>query len=80
MYKFTMTNRATKQFLALSKPLQKTFELFFAGLVYNPFLNKLSGDVYHAHVKYKWVAVWSVDKLNSTILVTYVGSREGAPY
>ena len=80
MYNFTMTNRAKKQFLALGKSLQKSFELFFAGIVYNPFLNKLSENIYHAHIKYKWVAVWSVDKPSRTIIVTYIGSREGAPY
>lgn len=80
MYKFTMKKKAEKQFMALSEPLQKSFALFFAGLVHDPFQNKLSEDLYHAHVKYKWVAVWEVDKSTKTITVIYVGSREDAPY
>ena len=41
---------------------------------------KLSGTTYHTHIKYKWVAVWDVDKKAKVVTITYIGSRENAPY
>jgi mRNA-degrading endonuclease RelE of RelBE toxin-antitoxin system len=80
MYKLIITNKAKKQYLSLDDSLRKSFELFFIDIVQNPFVNKLYDNVYHAHIKYKWVSVWQVDKEEKIILVTYIGSRENAPY
>lgn len=43
--------------------------------------SKLTHDRYHCHLNYRFVAVWEVidDKIQ-VLEVTYVGSREDAPY
>lgn len=43
--------------------------------------SKLPEDRYHCHLNYSFVAVWEVVNNEIRILeVTYVGSRENAPY
>jgi mRNA-degrading endonuclease RelE of RelBE toxin-antitoxin system len=43
--------------------------------------SKLSGGRHHCHLNYSYVAVWiEEDKELKIIEVTYVGSRENAPY
>lgn len=43
--------------------------------------SKLTHGRYHCHLNYSFVAVWEVTDDEIRILeVTYVGSREGAPY
>jgi mRNA-degrading endonuclease RelE of RelBE toxin-antitoxin system len=42
--------------------------------------SKLSGDEYHCHLTYHYVACWRHEKETITIEVYYVGSRESAPY
>jgi hypothetical protein len=41
----------------------------------------VKGDLYHCHLDYNHVVVWSAQKgILQQIEVTYVGTREGAPY
>lgn len=42
--------------------------------------SKLSGNSYHCHLNYHYVACWTAEKETITIEVYYVGSREKAPY
>jgi mRNA-degrading endonuclease RelE of RelBE toxin-antitoxin system len=42
--------------------------------------SKLSGNEYHCHLTYHWVACWRHEKGTITIEVYYVGSREDAQY
>lgn len=80
MYKVTLTKRSLKQLDKLDEQIKIQYIKFFRTLRTQPFLGKLSETTYHAHVKYHWVAVWEIDKDAASILVTYVGSREDAPY
>jgi mRNA-degrading endonuclease RelE of RelBE toxin-antitoxin system len=43
-------------------------------------LSKLTGDNYHCHLSYSYVACWRYENGSLLIEVYYVGSREGAPY
>jgi mRNA-degrading endonuclease RelE of RelBE toxin-antitoxin system len=45
-----------------------------------PNYSKLSGNEYHCHLGYRWVACWNSEKDTLIIEVFYVGSRENAPY
>jgi mRNA-degrading endonuclease RelE of RelBE toxin-antitoxin system len=80
MYSVGYTDKSKKQLESMSKELRFEFVLRFRQLAYNPFIGKLSDTVYHTHIKYKWVAVWSVNKKAKTVIITYIGSRENAPY
>ena len=42
--------------------------------------SKLDENKYHCHLDYNWVAVWYWEKDSIVVEVTYVGSREKAPY
>ena len=42
--------------------------------------SKLSGNEYHCHLTYHYVACWRHEKGTIIIEVYYVGSRENAPY
>ncbi len=43
--------------------------------------SKLSDGSHHCHLSYSYVAVWCVvDKKIKIVEITYVGSREDAPY
>ena len=42
--------------------------------------SKLKENEYHCHLTYHYVACWRHEKETITIEVTYVGSREKAPY
>ena len=80
MFNVGLSNKAAKQFSKLSKTLKEEYHVLFSELVYNPFKGKLSENEYHTHVKYHWVAIWKVDKTKNLVTVTYIGSRENAPY
>lgn len=58
------------QDLRISGPIQKGWKNF----------SQLDKDVYHCHLDYSWVAVWKCEKGSIIVEVTYVGSRERAPY
>lgn len=46
-----------------------------------PNYSKLADGTHHCHLNYSYVAVWThEDKQLKIIEVTYVGSRESAPY
>ena len=46
-----------------------------------PNYSKLADGSHHCHLNYSYVAVWVVvDKVIKIVEVTYVGSRENAPY
>ena len=46
-----------------------------------PNYSKLSDGSHHCHLSYRHVAVWTViDETVRIVEVTYVGSRENAPY
>ncbi|MBY0384573.1 cytotoxic translational repressor of toxin-antitoxin stability system [bacterium] len=46
-----------------------------------PNYSKLADGSHHCHLNYSYVAVWIVEnKQLKVIEVTYVGSRENAPY
>lgn len=46
-----------------------------------PNYSKLGDDLFHCHLNYRYVAVWKlVNKEIRLLEVTYVGSRENAPY
>lgn len=51
-------------------PIQKNWNNFSA----------LGKNLYHCHLDYKWVAVWYWEQDSIVVEVTYVGSREDAPY
>jgi mRNA-degrading endonuclease RelE of RelBE toxin-antitoxin system len=80
LFSVGFTKSAKKQFDSLERSLKESYLRFFAGLAHDPFIGKLYGVTYHAHIKYKWVAVWNVDKDIARVTITYVGSREDAPY
>ena len=40
----------------------------------------LGKNLYHCHLDYSWVAVWYCEGASIIVEVTYVGSREDAPY
>ena len=42
--------------------------------------SELEKDVYHCQLDYHWVAVWRIERGSILVEVTYVGSREKAPY
>lgn len=81
MYKVFYKKSVLKQIAKLELSVKKHYTHFFSNILpENPFVGKLSENTYHAHVKYHWVAVWTVEKGSETIIVTYAGSREDAPY
>ncbi len=46
-----------------------------------PNYSKLSGGKHHCHLTYSYVAIWIVENKKLKIIeVSYVGSRENAPY
>ena len=51
-------------------PVQKDWSNFSA----------LGKNLYHCHLDYSWVAVWYCENDSIIVEVTYVGSREDAPY
>ena len=42
--------------------------------------SKLTGNRYHCHLNYHYVACWTYENEIVTVEVYYVGSRENAPY
>ena len=87
-WKVTATSKTQK---ALKKLPRKVRELFqqladdieAAGPVRGdwPNYSKLSDGCHHCHLNYRYVAVWrEVANHVQFVEVTYVGSREGAPY
>ena len=44
------------------------------------YYSKLTGNRYHCHLNYHYVACWTYENETVTVEVYYVGSRENAPY
>ncbi len=62
---------------ALTEDLKQSGPVQFTWKNYS----KLSGEQYHCHLNYSYVACWEViDKKIKILEVYYVGSREKAPY
>lgn len=80
MFKVRFTNTSNKQYQKLEKNIRFHYTLFLKRLEADPFIGKLSDNIYHSHVKYHWVLVWEIDKENGIVTITYAGSRESAPY
>jgi hypothetical protein len=83
-----VSNRAAKRIGKLPSKVQFLFEALLLDLAKSgpvqfewPNYSKLSHSRYHCHLNYGFVAVWEVvDAKIRIVEVTYVGSREGAPY
>jgi mRNA-degrading endonuclease RelE of RelBE toxin-antitoxin system len=80
--------KTAKDLKKLPKNIQEALEalaadLRFGGPVRGDWANysKLSDGSHHCHLNYRYVAIWRVIDNNVRIMeVTYVGSRENAPY
>jgi len=77
-----------KQTIGLPKNVLENLEelvldLVKLGPIQNEWHNfsKLTRERFHCHLNYRYVAIWEIlDKEIRIMEVTYVGSREGAPY
>jgi mRNA-degrading endonuclease RelE of RelBE toxin-antitoxin system len=84
----TLSNRAAKRTKKLPTKVKDIFEallldLATIGPIQHEWSNysKLTHDRYHCHLNYSFVAIWEVVDREIRILeITYVGTREGAPY
>ena len=80
--------KAAKRARKMPLPPQVLFDALLRDLMLNgpiqpewPNYSKLTHDRFHCHLKHSFVAVWEVVNNEVRILeVTYVGSREDAPY
>ncbi len=83
-----ISNKAAKRAKKLPPKVRDLFEALLVDLSkigpiqYEwPNYSKLTHARYHCHLNYGFVAVWEVTNSQIRILeVTYVGSREDAPY
>lgn len=80
MFKLQFDGKSNKQYQKLETKIRFQYTLFLKRLEVDPFIGKLSGNTYHAHVKYHWVLIWEVDKEKELVTIIYAGSRENAPY
>ncbi len=88
MWTVEFTSQAAKQTKKLPLGIQQRLQALVCameemGPVQGHWQNysKLSRDIHHCHLTYRYVAVWKVeDKKDKRIGVVYVGSREKAPY
>jgi mRNA-degrading endonuclease RelE of RelBE toxin-antitoxin system len=85
-WKVEVSNRANKQTRKLDKTVREILGLLVLDLVnYGPVrgnwknYSKLADGSHHCHLNYRYVAVWRVSGPNQ-MEITYVGSREDAPY
>lgn len=83
-----LKKRVVKELKQLPKNVQESLESLIidledCGPVRGdwPNYSKLADGTHHCHLNYRYVAVWAEeDKKLKIIEVTYVGSRENAPY
>ena len=83
-----ISKQAQKGNAKLPKRVRQLFEALLLDLVKTgpiqfewPNYSKLTKGRYHCHLNYSFVVVWEVDGNEIRVIeVTYVGSREGAPY
>ena len=87
-WEVNVSNKATKRAKKLPQKVANLFEALLLDLATTgpiqhewPNYSKLTQGRYHCHLNYSFVAVWVVLDNEIRILeVTYVGSREDAPY
>ena len=87
-WEVTVHKHALKRIAKMPKSEREKFEALTRDLrIIGPILphwpnySKLGASSYHCHLSYRWVACWEVrNKALHLIDVTYVGSREDAPY
>lgn len=80
--------KTAKRLLRLPKNIREALEALAADIRISgpvrgdwPNYSKLSSGAHHCHLSYSYVAVWIVIDNNVKLVeVTYVGSRENAPY
>lgn len=87
MYVVKIKRKIEKRLESLPARIQDAFfelveDLRTAGPVQPswPNYSRLTGDEYHCHLSYHYVACWRHEKGRINIEVYYVGSREKAPY
>lgn len=86
-YKVVWKNKIQKQIFKCPRSVQDKFwqlvrDLKKKGVIQKDWGNfsELGSNFYHCHLNYSWVAVWYWEKDSIVVEVTYVGSRENAPY
>ncbi len=87
-WKVRVDKKAARQALKLQKNIQVLFQTLLVDLATTgpvqhewPNYSRLTLGRYHCHLNYRYVAVWMEENSELKIIeVTYVGSREGAPY
>ncbi len=87
-WQVSVSKKAAKKSKKLPKSVQQLFEALLLDLIKLgpiqhewPNYSKLTQGCFHCHLNYSFVAVWEVtDKQIKLLEVTYVGSREDAPY
>ncbi len=87
-WRVQVKKKAAKGLLRLPKSVQQALEALAADIRATgpirgdwPNYSKLSDGSHHCHLNYSYVAVWIVaDDEIKIIEVTYVGSRQNAPY
>lgn len=87
-WKVTVNKKAAKRAQKLPKQVQVLFQTLVVDLATKgpiqhewPNYSKLTHGKYHCHLNYSYVAVWVEENKGLKIIeVTYVGSREDAPY
>jgi len=87
-WKVTIDRRAAKKALKMPRQVQVLFQTLVVDLSIGgpiqyewPNYSKLAHGRYHCHLNYSYVAVWVEENRELKIIeVTYVGSREDAPY
>lgn len=88
IWQVNVAKKAAKRARKLPTPVLQLFEALLLDLKKIgpvqpewPNYSKLTHGQYHCHLNYSYVAVWEVTNKEIRILeVTYVGSREDAPY
>lgn len=84
----TIHKKIKKKIGRLPKNVQEALESFIVDLQDGgpvrgdwPNYSKLADGIHHCHLNYSYVVVWAEqNKQLKLIEVTYVGSRENAPY
>jgi mRNA-degrading endonuclease RelE of RelBE toxin-antitoxin system len=87
MYKVEIKHRTEKKIDSLPEKIQDRFyelinDLQEKGAIQRkwPNFSDLGKNNYHCHLDRRWVACWYSEKKSIVIEITYVGSREDAPY
>ncbi len=87
MYRIIMKKKIERNLKELPVEVQKLFKFLLLDLktkgpVQAEWKNysRLTGNKYHCHLNYRYVACWTYEKETITVEVYYVGSRESAPY